>query len=51
MREIRPSGSMSGEVETEHGGYTKALATERVSSRYDSPKPPRHSPTLLGTLP
>ena len=33
MREIRPSGSTSGDVETEHGGTIKALSTERDSNR------------------
>lgn len=47
MREIRLSGSMSGDVETEHGESIEALSNERDSPSYGPPKPPRHSSTLL----
>lgn len=47
MREIRLSGSMSEDVETEHGEPIEALPDERGSSSYGTPKPPRHSSTLL----
>ncbi len=33
MREIRTSGSMSGSVETEHGGAIEAPANERAGDR------------------
>ena len=34
MREIRPSGSMSGDVETEHGDASEAPEIERAGNRY-----------------
>jgi len=36
-------------VETEHGAASEAPATERAGNRWDAPKPPRHTSTLLGS--
>ena len=49
MREIRTSGSMSGEWKRAWWA-PRAPATERPATRKASPTPPRHSSTLLSQL-
>ena len=49
MRQIRTSGSMSEEWETEHGGIFWHRQPKGPATRMATPKPPRHSSTLPGT--
>lgn len=47
MREIRPSGSTSGDVETEHGWILWHWQPKGPANKHGQPKPPHHSSTLL----
>ena len=46
MREIRPSGSMSGEWKRSTVGYSGTGRRKGRTTRKATPKPPRHSSTL-----